>query len=193
MKSQFSTHISNKEVAASSTEFYRSSTPGKAYGVTNGETHRYDQTSAHNKTVVRNGLNSMPSVGPHLAKLAKHNGVSEEEQFVYCFLGDKDHVADIDGGNIVIDRKIACPHIGTCSHAKNICLSIRGKLNTLSPAELKVASIAFLPTKEIADRLCVSTHTVDSHLQSARRKLKNVLIYNSIAGLVQYLTYNGLF
>jgi DNA-binding CsgD family transcriptional regulator len=56
----------------------------------------------------------------------------------------------------------------------------------LTPTELRVAAMIKkgLPSLRIADKLCVSLHTIKSHRRNIRKKLK---IENSAINLESYL------
>ena len=75
------------------------------------------------------------------------------------------------------------------ANVQNLSNELTGKMNlmaALTPTELQVASMIKkgLPSRRIADKLCVSLHTIKSHRRNIRKKLN---IQNSGINLESYL------
>jgi PAS domain S-box-containing protein len=75
------------------------------------------------------------------------------------------------------------------ANVQNLSNELTGKMNLmaeLTPTELQVASMIKkgLPSRRIADRLCISLHTIKSHRRNIRKKLN---IQNSGINLESYL------
>lgn len=112
-------------------------------------------------------------------------GESESEQLqkcVWCMFSSLDGTADIDSGGNINPEVVECPKRGRCRWEGIGCLPQWGA--KLSPAQKRVAQIAHLPAKIIADKLCISERTAVNHLQAIKARL-NV---KSKAELVKFLT-----
>ena len=75
------------------------------------------------------------------------------------------------------------------ANMQDLSNELTGKMNllaSLTPTELQVASMIKRgqPSRRIADKLCVSLHTIKTHRRSIRRKLN---IQNSAINLESYL------
>ena len=75
------------------------------------------------------------------------------------------------------------------ANAQDLSNDLTGKMNllaSLTPTELRVASMIIngLPSRRMADKLCVSLHTIKFHRRNIRNKLN---IQNSAINLESYL------
>lgn len=155
------------------TEFIRhESIPGRAYGITAGVRHEYQNTSLKNKAIIKMHIANLPGIKSPLKRLATINGVSIDEQFAYCILGDCDNIADINqNGELQMDEPNGCPMLGTCPFASSVCLKLKGSKSQLSDRQIQILSHFPKSAKEIADTMCLSVETVYTHEQNMRMQL----------------------
>lgn len=92
-------------------------------------------------------------------------------RFVKCNFAALDSVPDIDCRLHCNFEYVACPLRGECKYDRVIC---RPEFNhRLSPAETQVMKLIYegVSEEEAADRLCLSPHTVHSHIRNAYTRL----------------------
>ena len=115
-------------------------------------------------------------------QMAGESEAQQLEKCVWCMFSRLDGTADIDPNGKISPEVVECPERGRCKWEGIACLPQWGA--KLSPAQKRVAQIAHLPAKIIADRLCIAERTAVNHLQAIKARL-NV---KSKAELVKILT-----
>lgn len=92
-------------------------------------------------------------------------------RFIRCNFAQLDNIPDISTDSHCNFEFVSCPLRGECRHDRIIC---RPKFNHhLSSAELTVMRLFFdgLSKEAIGERLCLSPHTVHSHIRNSYLKL----------------------
>ncbi|WP_369524359.1 response regulator transcription factor [Muribaculum intestinale] len=110
-------------------------------------------------------------------------------RFIRCNFAQLDNIPDISDNGRCSFEFVQCPLRGECRYDNVIC---RPKFNhKLSAAEFPVLRLwyAGLSIETIADRLCLSPHTVHNHIRHAYQRL-NV---HSRSEFVLYASQNNLF
>lgn len=110
-------------------------------------------------------------------------------RFIRCNLAEMDHVPDVDTAGRLHLESVACPMRGECPYDGIIC---RPSFNhRLSPAELRVMKLLYdgYTDEEIADTLCLSRHTVHTHIRNSLTRLD----LHSRGEFMKYAAENDLF
>ena len=110
-------------------------------------------------------------------------------RFVRCNFAQLDRTPDIDGDMHSTFEYIQCPLRGECKHENVIC---RPEFDhRLSPAETRVMRLVYegMNESEIADRLCLSQHTVHTHIHNAYSRLG----LHGKSEFIKYASTNGIF
>ncbi len=110
-------------------------------------------------------------------------------RFCRCNFGNIDHVPDVCSEGRMHFEHVLCPLRGECPLEGVVC---HPKFNSkISPAELRVLELACqgLGLEEIADRLCLSIHTVKNHKRNACRRIGA----HSTPELIAYANAHNLF
>lgn len=111
-------------------------------------------------------------------------------RFCRCNFGNADtSPMDIDARGCFRFERVACPLRGECPDEGVVC---NPELNsTLSEAELRVLEPLFYgsPIEQIAEKLCLSEHTVRNHKRNAFAKIG----VHSTTEFVDYAHRNNLF
>lgn len=110
-------------------------------------------------------------------------------RFIRCNLAQLDNIPDFSDHCLCAFEFVSCPLRGECRYDKVIC---RPEFDhKLSPAEFPVLELWYtgLSEEEIADRLCLSPHTVHNHIRHAYQRI-NV---HSRTEFVRYASQNNLF
>lgn len=95
------------------------------------------------------------------------------EQCIKCRFSKLDGLADIDEAGNIVDREYSeCPKRGgECRFEGVGCNAFDiGNGNKISDREMRVLQLCYMEDKDIAERLFLSTFTVNTHLQNIRRK-----------------------
>ncbi|WP_207425962.1 response regulator transcription factor [Pedobacter sp. SYSU D00535] len=106
--------------------------------------------------------------------LASWENLHESEhvrQYIYCRFGGLDNDADID-----VDRGIHyaeyfdCGLRGSCKYEGKLCCSVQVSNGYLTKTEIEILKRISKANKLIADELCISCETVNSHIQNIMKK-----------------------
>ena len=106
-----------------------------------------------------------------------------------CNFSQLDSTPDIDGDMHSTFEYIQCPLREECKHENVIC---RPEFDhRLSPAETRVMRLVYegMNESEIADKLCLSQHTVHTHVHNAYSRLG----LHSKSEFIKYASTNGIF
>lgn len=110
-------------------------------------------------------------------------------RFIRCNFSQLDDVPDISAKYGCRFEYVQCPIKGECKLEHVVC---HPKINkTISRAELPVLKLWYegLGEYEIADRLCLSVHTVHSHIYNAYQRIG----VHSRADFTKYAALNDIF
>ncbi|MDE5971861.1 MAG: helix-turn-helix transcriptional regulator [Muribaculaceae bacterium] len=110
-------------------------------------------------------------------------------RFIRCNFAKLDNIPDFSPNCRCSFEFVPCPLRGECRHERVIC---RPEFDhKLSAAEMPVLRLWFnaLSIDDIADRLCLSPHTVNNHIRHAYQRLN----IHSRAEFVRYASQNHLF
>lgn len=91
-------------------------------------------------------------------------------RFVKCNFAQHDNIADVGAGGEMVFEYVACPLRGECAHE---CVVCRPEFDhRLSSAEWPVMRLWYegRSEQEIAERLCLSPHTVHNHIRHAYKR-----------------------
>lgn len=88
------------------------------------------------------------------------------EQCVKCMFANFDNTHDVDSLGNITPEVVSCSKRGKCKFEGVGCLYAVG-VDKLSPAQLRVARMCHLKSKEIAEALFISANTVKRHLSDA--------------------------
>ena len=127
---------------------------------------------------------------PHNDKTSTQ--AQEQERLLYAVLHDLYHFENELALHCAIEDEIMLPAIAKAENNKQTTAINEQKteISELSNREkdVLVQIVNGLSNKEIADKLCLSTHTVMSHRKNIARKLN----IHSTAGLTIYAIVNGI-
>lgn len=110
-------------------------------------------------------------------------------RFCKCNFGCIDHVPDVCSDGRMHFEHVPCPLRGECLFENVVC---HPKFNSkISAAEMRVLELLYkqLRCEEIADRLCLSTHTVKNH----KRNAFNRIGVHSTSEFIAYANTHNLF
>ncbi len=110
-------------------------------------------------------------------------------RFVRCNFGALDDVPDISQEMHCRFEYVPCPLRGECRLDRIVC---RPEFNhQISPAEMQVLALVYAGKTEeaIAERLCLSPHTVHTHVRNAYARLG----LHSKGDFIRYASSNNLF
>lgn len=110
-------------------------------------------------------------------------------RFIRCNFAQLDNIPDFSDNCRCAFEFVPCPLRGECRHEKFIC---RPEFDhKLSAAEMPVLRLWFygLSIDDIAERLCLSTHTIHNHIRHAYQRLN----IHSRAEFVRYASQTNLF
>lgn len=100
-----------------------------------------------------------------------HHQFMIAQRFCKCNFGNIDNVPDINSnGNFNLER-LPCPCRGDCDMENIVC---NPKFNSnISDAEMRVLELVYkgLSDAQIADKLCLSEHTVRNHKRNAYTRI----------------------
>jgi DNA-binding CsgD family transcriptional regulator len=91
--------------------------------------------------------------------------------FCKCNFGSIDHVPDVDTDGRMHFEHVPCPLRGDCPMENVICHPEFD--SKISPSEMRVLELVYrqVGVEEIADRLCLSIHTVKNHKRNAYHRI----------------------
>ncbi len=96
-----------------------------------------------------------------------------EYRYIACRFGGLDDEPDIDvDGNVHPSEYVPCKLRGECRFEGKLCQSLKVANGIISKRELDILRLIEEDNKVIADRLCVSTETVNSHIINIREKVR---------------------
>ena len=116
---------------------------------------------------------------------------TEQERLLYAVLHDLYHFENELALHCAIEDEIMLPALAKkeqSSHNTNIELNSEQEELSSREIDVLIQIVKGLSNKEIADVLCLSTHTVMSHRKNIVRKLN----IHSTAGLTIYAIVNGI-
>lgn len=110
-------------------------------------------------------------------------------RFIRCNFGAMDNTPDVKSDGTFSFEYIQCPLRGECKNERVICRPTFD--HKISPAEMPVVKMWYdgYSEDEIADRLCLSPHTVHNHIRNTYTRLA---VHNR-AELVKYAIAHNLF
>ncbi|GGH24879.1 hypothetical protein FAZ19_16100 [Sphingobacterium alkalisoli] len=98
-----------------------------------------------------------------------------EYRYIACRFGGLDDEPDIDVNGVVHPSEyVPCRLRGECRFEGKLCRAIQVGDEYISKREMDVLRLIDLDNKIIADKLCISTETVNSHIINIRAKLKGI-------------------
>jgi DNA-binding NarL/FixJ family response regulator len=95
------------------------------------------------------------------------------KKFICCTLGNFDGESDLCMETLEVKHEyVECKMRGNCKWEGKLCKNIKVECGYITHQEMKVIKLATegLLDKEIADKLCIATNTVQNHLQNIRQK-----------------------
>lgn len=92
-------------------------------------------------------------------------------RFIRCNFGVIDNIDDIDRFGQFHFEHVACPLRGICAYENVICNPRRHSRLTLAETQALKLLYAGYSRSEIADRLCLSIHTVENQIYNGYAKL----------------------
>lgn len=112
------------------------------------------------------------------------------KRFCKCNFGEiRQTPSDVDSQGRFCFEKVACPLKGECQFENVIC---NPKFNArISDSEMRVLELVFKGCEKeyIADKLCLSMHTVNNHIRNAYTRLG----FHEKAEFIDYAHRNSLF
>lgn len=110
-------------------------------------------------------------------------------RFISCNCGNIDDIKDIDESGKFHFEHVPCPLRGECQLENIVC---HPKFNSkISDSEKRVLELLYKGEEKsyIADKLCLSEHTVNNHIRNAYRRIG----VRSTADFVKYASTNHIF
>lgn len=128
----------------------------------------FEDIPAEYKNLLYAAMISNPIAEAAMIAMVGDNKEAALERFAMCQYGLADGNPDIDDdGNLSAPEYVPCPERGTCKHEGKGCCSIMfSDAIFLSSAETRIFKLIMLSNEEIADELCISKHTVGTHIQN---------------------------
>lgn len=111
------------------------------------------------------------------------------QRFCKCNFGNIDNVFDIQSDGRFKFECVSCPLRGECKLENIVC---NPKFDSkISDAEMRVLSLIYrgVDKETIADKLCLSAHTVNNHIRNAYTRIG----IHSTAEFIEYASSNKLF
>lgn len=95
------------------------------------------------------------------------------EKFTACRFGGFDDEADISANGKLTADYLDCPKRGNCIGEGIVCKNIKCENGILSRRELEYCRLVAcdLPDKQIADKMNISIHTVNTYRKNAEKKI----------------------
>ena len=145
--------------------------PGDIKCTNNEQVYRYKNFPKWIIDTIQADMESNPEA---LKALGKWENLAPEDyirQYIQCNFGGVDNEPDIDvNGKINHTEFFDCGFRGTCKHEGKLCRAIKVKNGYLTKTEIKIMQNICHPAKIIADTLCISEQTVNSHIQNIMQK-----------------------
>lgn len=132
------------------------------------------------KALQKNYSNSAANQNYYLYRIA--------HRFCRCNFGEIDNRSDLDHTGMFQLERVHCPLRGECKLEGIVC---NPKFNSkISDSEMRVIELLYVgkDVPEIADKLCLSEHTVRNHTRNAITRLG----LHSKAELLVYVSENNL-
>jgi DNA-binding CsgD family transcriptional regulator len=154
-----------------------------------GQVYSFEQFPEWIIKVIEEDMVKHPEALKALATWENLHQTEYVRQYIYCRFGGLDFDPDIDS-----NRKLSyaeyfdCGFRGVCKYEGKLCCTIKVSEGHLTKTEIEVLKRVALADKSIADELCISTDTVNSHLQNIRRKTG----YSNKVELAIFATKKGI-
>ncbi len=137
-----------------------------------GKVYVFDQIPSWIIDIVNTDMLNNPEA---LRSLASWENLSEQDylrQYIYCRFGGIDTDPDIDENGVVhYAEYFDCGLRGVCKYEGKLCRSIKADVEGyISSREIDVIRLINEPNKLIADKLNISTETIETHMQNIRNK-----------------------
>ncbi|MBB6236542.1 DNA-binding CsgD family transcriptional regulator [Pedobacter sp. AK013] len=88
---------------------------------------------------------------------------------ISCMFAIFDNTPDVDEKGGLVPEFVECHKRGVCSFEGEGCLARVDNSAKLSPAQQRVLPLIHLSNREIADKLCLSVFTIQTHIQSIQK------------------------
>lgn len=139
--------------------------------IAEGKTFRFEDFPAWILDIVNDDMMKHPEAIKALAEWENLHPSDYVRQYIYCRFGGADTEPDInDQGEIQHSEYFDCGLRGQCRFEGKLCCNMKVDNGSLTKSEMEVLKRVNLPDKIIADQLCISSDTVNSHLQNIRKK-----------------------
>lgn len=137
----------------------------------NGMMKSFDRLPAKIKYYLQDLLDNNADANLALDCMDIRHPFERLRQFVMCRFSSFDTVADITEGGHMHPEFTLCEKRGRCPYEGTLCIMLTK--TKLSSREIEVIRMLIhdLPYKLIAEKLCISTNTVRTHIQNIQNKL----------------------
>ncbi|MGJ1368215.1 response regulator transcription factor [Sphingobacterium spiritivorum] len=139
----------------------------------NGRTYIWEEIPQNILEIIADDMAANPEAVKALKDWNIHNAEEMLKQYTFCRFGGFDNEPDIDSdAQISYTEYFDCGMRGQCKYEGKICATIKVANGVLTKQELQVLKLVAegLLNKEIAERLNISEHTVNSHNQNIQQK-----------------------
>jgi DNA-binding CsgD family transcriptional regulator len=93
------------------------------------------------------------------------------KRFIKCNWGNDDEIKDITAEGELNFELVRCPLRGECKEEGIICCPTEERRITKRETEILKYLVKGYSSEEMADKLCLSIHTINNHRVNLRRKL----------------------
>lgn len=161
------------------TEVFAERQTKKVFLISNGQTLPFNQLDSYKKSqILQNYLSDEVAV-KDLSHLSENEALN---QYAFCVLGAADSNADFDcDGNLKADDNFICSNNCQCLKWKSKNITVNG----IALSKRKIEIIQLLATdlccKQIADKLCITESTLDTH----KSQLFKLFKVHSTTGLIR--------
>jgi len=161
----------------------------KLYCVTDGQRYEFDEFPVWVVETMNLDMAANPKAIECLIDWGFEETGPQMKQYIACRHGGYDERPDICAdGTVQTSEYVACGLRGQCKYEGKLCTSLQLKNGSLTRREIEVLiEVAnALLDKEIADKLCMSEHTVRHHKDNISRK-SGLVRKNALVGLAYKL------
>ncbi|WP_437918546.1 response regulator transcription factor [Sphingobacterium sp. LRF_L2] len=145
---------------------------GKLYLSYGGCTKEWPDFDPRIMEIVQNDMLHYPEALKALASWENLLPEMYEYRYIACRFGGLDDEPDIDENGIVHPSEyVPCKLRGECKYEGKLCQAIKVANGVISKREMDVLRLIREDNKIIADRLNISTETVNSHIINIREKI----------------------